>query len=94
MPEGSELQYEGQVLRLRGSTLVADALQNLRSAARAAGFQVLTVGDALEIRPEARGQVQPAAQSQPASTTPAASPAAPAAPAAVVSRLSSFIWQT
>ena len=90
MPEGSELQYEGQVLRLRGSTLAADALQNLRSAARAAGYQVLTVGDALEIRPEARGQAQPAAQSQPASTTPAAPPAAPAA---VVSRLSSFIWQ-
>ena len=93
MPEGSELQYEGQVLRLRGSTLAADALQNLRSAARAAGYQVLTVGDALEISPEVRGQAQPAAQSQPASTTPAASPAAPAAPAAVVSRLSSFIWQ-
>jgi general secretion pathway protein L len=91
MPEGSELQYEGQVLRLRGSTLAADALQNLRSAARAAGYQVLTVGDTLEISPEARRQAQPAAQSQPASTTPAASPAAPAA---VVSRLSSFIWQT
>lgn len=82
MAEGSQLQYEGKILRLRGSTLAADALQNLRSAAAAAGYQVLTVGDALEIHPADSSLVSPA--SAPA---PAASPNTPAAPAAVVSSL-------
>lgn len=95
MPEGSELQYEGQTLRLRGSTLGADALQNLRSAAAAAGYQVLTVGQALEIRPIDGSNANPGNASSPANApaapaAPAANPntpAAPAAPAAVVSSL-------
>ncbi len=86
MPEGSHLQYDGQRLRLSGSTLTADALQALRSAAAEAGYQVLTVGDALEIHPldasKASVNSPPAGAPQPA-----AQPQSPAAPAAVVSRL-------
>lgn len=93
MPEGSELQYERQTLRLRGSTLGADALQNLRSAASAAGYQVLTVGQALEIRPIDGSNPSPSSSANiPASSpanppAPASNPNTPATPAAVVSSL-------
>ena len=85
MPEGSHLQYDGQRLRLSGSTLAADALQTLRSAAAEAGYQVLTVGDALEIHP--LDASKPSVSSPASAPQPAAQPQSPAAPAAVVSRL-------
>ena len=78
MPEGSQLQYDGQVLRLHGNALPAQALQDLRSAAAAAGYQVLTVGDALEIRAAETGRN--------GAQAPVPVPAK-AAPAAVVSSL-------
>lgn len=77
MPAGSELTFEGQTLRLRAPALGADALQNLRAAAAAAGYQVLTTGDVLEISPEADGNAIQAEPARPA--------AAPLAPAAVIS---------
>ncbi len=95
MPAGSELVYEEQSLRLRAPALGADALQKLRSAAAAAGYQVLTVDDTLMISP-ATGNTAPAAvspqlnqsnQPNPADQPGQASPPADAQPAAVVSSL-------
>jgi general secretion pathway protein L len=86
MPAGSQLLYEGQSLQLQGAALPAAALQKLRAAAAAAGYQVITAGENLTISPTAGG----AAASPLKPNAPHAAPAAPkdpAQPAAVVSSL-------
>jgi general secretion pathway protein L len=80
MPAGSELHYEHSSLRLRAPALSAEALQQLRSAAAQAGYQVLTVGDSLEIHPATDAiegaAAAPSAPAKPANADPAAVPAA------------------
>ncbi len=83
MPAGSELHYEDSSLRLRAPALSAEALQQLRSAAAQAGYQVLTVGGSLEVRPAA--DATEGAAAAPSVPTKSADPAA--VPAAMVSSL-------
>lgn len=91
MPVGSRLKYEEQSLSLQAPALPAPALDKLRQTAAAAGYQVLTTGDSLEIRPMDAGAA-PAALPMPGRAPHAPQPAggqdaSPSVPAAVISSL-------